>query len=234
MTQLVVRASDISRRRRAAKFTKTRKIPRNSVEILSNTCLYNIFETYFSYRGYLLAVNLQIYLGTSSLKRANNGPKLPGVNYVAKNWALAMMLKALPLVQFWSVLLLKEQMMTSVRKTLKTLVWSAQNRSISNEVFPEITTKSAFFDRLIFSWVCPENSCEIGWFFGEFAPKKPAKLDFFSVTYQKPCIVWYDPSDLKISWIEVSINLEVNWSLFCLSDLTHFLWWKQSRFTLLT
>ena len=55
----------------------------------------------------------------------------------AKNWALAMMLKALPLVQFWSVLLLKEQMMTSVRKTLKMLVWSAQNRSTPNEVFPE-------------------------------------------------------------------------------------------------
>ena len=28
----------------------------------------------------------------------NNVPKLPGVDYVAKNWALAMMLKALPLV----------------------------------------------------------------------------------------------------------------------------------------
>ena len=89
------------------------------VEILSNTCLYNIFDTYFSYRGYLLAVNLQIYLGTSSLKHAKNVPKLPGVDYVAKKWALAMMLKALPLVHFWSVLLLKEQMMTSVRKTLK-------------------------------------------------------------------------------------------------------------------
>ena len=90
--------------------------------MLSNTCLYNIFETYFSYRGYLLAVNLQIYLGTSSLKRANNVPKLRGVDYVAKNWALAMMLKALPLVHFWSVFLSKEQMMTSVRKTLKKLV----------------------------------------------------------------------------------------------------------------
>ena len=58
-------------------------------------------------------------------------------NYVAKTWALAMMLKALPLVHFWSVLLLKEQMMTSVRKTLKTLVWSARNRSISSEICPE-------------------------------------------------------------------------------------------------
>ena len=145
MMQLVVRASDISRRCKAAKFTKTRKIPRNSVEILSNTCLYSNFETCLSYWGYLLAVNSQIYVKTSSLKRANNVPKLPGVDYVAKNWALAMMLKALPLVHFWSVLLLKEQMMTSVRKTLKTLVWSARNRSISNEVFPENNHKIGLF-----------------------------------------------------------------------------------------
>ena len=38
----------------------------------------------------------------------NNVQKLPGVDYVAENWALAMMLK--------------EQTMTSVKKTLKTLV----------------------------------------------------------------------------------------------------------------
>ena len=84
-----------------------------------------MFETYLSYWGCLLAVNLQIYLETLSLKYANNVPKLPGVDYVAKNWALAMMLKALLLVHFWSVLLLKEQMMTSVRKPFQTLVSSA-------------------------------------------------------------------------------------------------------------
>ena len=84
-------------------------MPQNSVEILPNTCLYNIFEIYLSYWRYLLAVTLQIYLKTSSLKRANNVPKLPGVDYIAKNWALAMMLKALPLVHFWIVLLLKVQ-----------------------------------------------------------------------------------------------------------------------------
>ena len=88
------------------------------MKILSNTCLFNIFETYFSYWCYLLAVNVQIYLETSSLKRANNVLKLPGVDYVAKTWAQAMMLKALPLVHFLSVLLLKEQMITSVKKTL--------------------------------------------------------------------------------------------------------------------
>ena len=44
------------------KFTKTRKILGNSVEILSNACLYSNFETCLSYWGYLLAVNLQIYV----------------------------------------------------------------------------------------------------------------------------------------------------------------------------
>ena len=166
-----------------AKFTKTRKIPRNSVEILSNTCLYSNFETCLSYWGYLLAVNSQIYVKTSSLKRANNVPKLPGVDYVAKNWALAMMLKALPLVHFWSVLLLKEQMMTSVRKTLKTLVWSTQNRSISSEVCPENNHKISRFFTDCFSTKfvpkIPAKFREIGRFFRDFVPKNPAKFDFF-------------------------------------------------------
>ena len=80
----------------------------------------------------------------------------------------------------------------------------------------KITTKWAFFDRLIFGYVCLENSGEIGRFFRKFVPKNPAKFDFFSATYQK-----------KISWIEVGISLEANW--LCLCDLAHFLLWKQSR-----
>ena len=107
----------------------------------------------------------QIYLETSSLKRGNNVPKLPGVDYVAKNWALAMMLKALPLVHFWSTLSLREQMMTSVRKTFKMLVLSAQNRSISSKIFAENNHKIGHFSRLLFA---------------KFAPKIPVKLADFS------------------------------------------------------
>ena len=103
--------------RNPAKFTKTRKIPRNSVEILSNTCLYNIFETYFSYWGYLLAVNLQIHLETLSLKSANNVPKLPGV-LCCEKLGTSRDVKGLPLVNFLSVLLLKEQTITSVNTGL--------------------------------------------------------------------------------------------------------------------
>ena len=169
--------------RNPAKFTKTREVPQNSVEILLNTCLYNIFETCFSYRSYLLAVNLQIYLGTLTLKRENKVLKLLGVDYVAKNWALVMMLKALPLVHFWNVLLLKEQMMTSVTKTLKMLAWSAQNWSISSEICLENNHKIYRFLVIAFWWSLPRklprNSCENGPFFREFVPKNPVKFNFF-------------------------------------------------------
>ena len=115
-------------------------------------------------------------------KRANKVPKLPGIDYDAENWAPAMMLKALPLVHFWSVLLLKEQMMTSVRKTLKTLVWSAQNRSISIEICLENNHKIGRF-LPAFWWSLPRkfpwNSHEIGRIFREVVPKNPAKFGFF-------------------------------------------------------
>ena len=162
MTQLIVRASDILRGCRAAKFTKPCKILQNSVEILSNTYLYNICNIWnisqllglFTCRK---LVNLSWNFVTETCKQRPVTPKLPGVDYVAKNWALAMMLKALPLVQFWSVLLLKEQMMTSVRKTLKTLVWSAQNRSISSEICLENNHKIGRFLPIAFRWSLPRK-----------------------------------------------------------------------------
>ena len=59
--------------------------------------LQHIFETYFSYRGYLLAVYLQIYLETSSLKRANNVPNLPGLklgtSHDLKGFAIGLFLE---------------------------------------------------------------------------------------------------------------------------------------------
>ena len=56
-----------------------------------------------------------------------------------------MMLKALSLVHLWRVLFLKEKKMTSVRKTLKMLVWLAQNRSISGEIYLENNYKIGRF-----------------------------------------------------------------------------------------
>ena len=70
--------------------------------------------------GCLIAVNMQMFLETSSPQWANSVPNLPGANYVVKNWALVMILKAsLPSAHFSSVLLLKEQMIISVKKSEK-------------------------------------------------------------------------------------------------------------------
>ena len=69
------------------KFTKTREIPRNSLEILPNTCQHNIFESYLGCWGCLLVVNLLIYLETSSPQRVDNIPKLPGVLRYVKTQA---------------------------------------------------------------------------------------------------------------------------------------------------
>ena len=103
---------------------------------------------------------------------SNNVPNLPGIDYVAKNWALAMMSKALPLVHFWSVLLLKEQMMTSVRKTLKT-----QNTDRYLTKFSlKRNHKIGLFYRLIFGEVCLKHSRESAAKSADFSANLPQKI----------------------------------------------------------
>ena len=85
--KLQVRASDISRGRGAANFksAKSREIHKNTrnpakfVRNLTKYMLAKCFESYLGCWGCLLAVNLLIYLETSSPQRVNNIPKLPGV-----------------------------------------------------------------------------------------------------------------------------------------------------------
>ena len=91
----------------------------------------HIFETYFSYRGYLLALYLQIYLETSSLKRANNVPNLPGVklgtSHDLKGFAIGLFLKRI------------------VVERANDDLCSAQNRSISSEICLENNHKIGRF-----------------------------------------------------------------------------------------
>ena len=98
------------------------------------------------------------------------------------NWVQHWFSRIGLLVHFWSVLLLKEQMMTSVRKTLKRLVWSAQNRLISSEICLESNHKIGRFLPNSFQWSLPRKlprNSRIGRFFREFVPKNPVKFDFF-------------------------------------------------------
>ena len=108
----------------------------------------HIFETYFSYRGYLLALYLQIYLETSSLKRANNVPNLSGVklgtSHDLKGFAIGLFLERI------------------VVERANDDLCSAQNRSISSEFCLENNHKIGRFLPIAF--------------FVKFAPKTPAKF----------------------------------------------------------
>ena len=84
-----------------------------------------------------------------------------------------MILKAsLPSAHFSSVLLLKEQMIISVKKSEKC------SSFISSKFALNIPMKLVVFYRLFFSKVCPKNSPEISQFFCEFALKIPRNLVF--------------------------------------------------------
>ena len=71
------------------------------------------------------------------------------------------------------------------------LVWSAQNRLISSEIWLENNGKiRRFFANCFPAKFAPKNSREIPAKTADFSailsPKNPAKFDFFSAIHQKP------------------------------------------------
>ena len=189
------------------KFTKTKitaRFGRNFIKYMSVQHIWNLFQLLGLFTGRKLA-NLSWNLVT---ERCKQSPETTGVAdlYVAKKWVLAMTF-SLPLVHFWSVLLLKEQTMTSVRKTLK--CWSDQRKTdwFLAKFALKITTKSTVFYRLLFGEVCPKNSGKITAKSADFSAnlslKIPRNLTFSSATCQKPCLWLTDLLEYKfIVWFK--------------------------------
>ena len=75
--------------------------------------------------------------------------------------------------------------------SLKTFLKPAQNQSLSSKICSGSSHEIGRSLPIIFqrNWPrkFPRNFPEIGRFFREFVPGNPAKFDFFSATYQKPC-----------------------------------------------
>ena len=147
----------------------------------------------------------------------NNVPKLPARNYVAKNWAVVMTSKALPLAHFTSALFFKNSKWLSLLKSSK------KARQISTKIdrflakfARKIPTKLAFFT---------------DWFLASLAPKISANLSLkillnwlFFMTYQKPCSV-----ARSIRYIANRSRYKFGGKLASLYNLAHFLWRKQSK-----
>ena len=92
-----------------------------SSEILSNACLYSYFETCFSYWGYL---NSQIYVKTSPLKCAKKRSETSRHRLCCEKLSTSDDVKGFAIGSFLERIVVERAklMMTSVRKTLKTLV----------------------------------------------------------------------------------------------------------------
>ena len=161
---------------KSAKFTKTRKISWNSVEILLAVNLQNLCQNFVTEMG-----NQR----SETTKRRLCCKKL-GTSHDVKGFATGSFLERIVVERA------NDDLWT--RKTLKTLVWSAQNWSVSSL---KITTKSVVFYQLLSGQVCPEISHKIGQFFCNFVPKNPAKFDFF---FPRP-IRSPVKSDLLIFWL---------------------------------
>ena len=120
------------------KFRWICKLQQNLLEILSNTT--TTYLKLFSAIGAVLNCCKLANLSWNFITTTNEQcPKLPGVNYVAKNWALVVMLKALPLANFLSALSVKY-----------TLVKWVQNQSIFSEICPENSHKIGCFLPIVF------------------------------------------------------------------------------------
>ena len=119
--------------------------------------IWNLFQL----SRLFLAVNLQIYLETLSLKHAKNIPETTRHRLYCEKLGTSYDVTGFAIGSFLEHIVVKEQMMTSFRKTLKTLVWSVQNQLITSEICPENKHKIGHFLPIAFRRSLRENLCKI-------------------------------------------------------------------------
>ena len=98
---------------------------------------------------------------------------------VAKNWALTIMLTALAFADFSSELLLKEQMIIPVKKTLNNAGHIDAKLIDFSEICQKNPAKSAVFYWLFLGEVSPKNFPWNRPIFLRICPENPSKFDFF-------------------------------------------------------
>ena len=87
---------------------------------------------------------------------------------------------------------------------MKTFLKSAQNKSLSSEICSGSSHEIGRSLPIVWPLKFPRNFREIGRFFREFVPENPAKFDFFSATYQKPCLL---TKLFRSRWLDIGLVL---------------------------
>ena len=151
---------------------------------------------YLIYWGYLLAVNLQISLGTSSLRSATTRRRLCceklGTSHDVKGFAIGSFLERIVVERANDDL---------CWKNVKNAGLISVKPPISSEICPENNHKIGRF----LPTACqrslplkfPRNFCEIGRFFREFCPQKSREIWLFFRDDQEP---WFRMNKDWLTW----------------------------------
>ena len=108
---------------------------------------------------------------------------------VAKNWALTIMLIALAFAHFSRKLLLKEQMIIPVKKTLNNAGHIDAELIDFSEICQKKSSKIGCFLLIVSQRSFPPNFLvKLADFPKNLPLKIPRNFAFFSAKYQKPCI----------------------------------------------
>ena len=144
---------------------------------------------------------------------------------VAKNWALTIMLTALAFAHFSSELLLKEQMIIPVKKTLnnaghidaKLIDFSeiCQKNPAKSAVFywlflGEVSPRNFPWHRLIFLTICPWKSFEIWLFSAKIPRNRPIFLRILTFSRENPA----KSADFWVNFDFFPAKIPRNWPIF--------------------
>ena len=183
----------------------TVKFGRNLIKYMSVQQFWNLSQLL----GVLLAVSSQIYEQRSKTTRRRLCCEKLGTSHDVKGFAIG---------SFLECIVVERAMMSSVRKTLKTLVWSAQNRLISCEICPENNHKiRRLFTHCFpakFTLKIPTKSTD---FSAILSPKILRNLPFFPRIIRSPVQligstrpkfnIWPSrPSQLNLGWPKLGFD----------------------------
>ena len=153
---------------------------------------------------------------------------------VAKNWALTIMLIVLTFAHFSSELLLKEQMIIPVKKTLnnaghidaKLIDFSeiCQKNPAKSAVFywlflGEVSPRNFPWHRPIFLRICPWKSCEIWLFSGKIPRNRPIFLRILTFLPRKS-------REIGQFFLEFAPENPTKFCFFFFHEISEALWWK--------
>ena len=164
------RSQEITNKPLRVRTTKTLWLPTWKTNYNAEKCAWDVKKMKNHRKQNFEGEANNMQLDKEDTRRSNYWTRTVNVFLMSWFFYLFLFICSINLLVKYDFILRYEAWVNAIKRlvSLKTFLKSAQTQSLSSEI-------------------CSRNSREIGRFFHEFVPENPAKFDFFSATYQKPC-----------------------------------------------